>query len=428
MLKTTKVGKLELRIWWFIFLGLQIFIISLVIGSILAESWVKTKNIEPCSYIYSDYDEYDINGDSTYFCGKFEGTILKCDSGCEGSYQQQQHEWCGVVDMDMCSGCEVNTEEALCELFRKLIFAQWFFIACEIIVVFSIAVWIMGIFCYPKVPECFPMGFYSTFVAFLSQTLGVLGWLGITKAGLGDDCKGLSSEKYLITLCASDGPKLAISTSVIIFIVAVLYHVVVHIAKKKERQNSEIFGNSEYSSSINSQRRLTANDNNYQNENAHIQPLNRRPEVPKRKPQIPNPQSQPPNPNPKPKTQIPNPNPNPNPNPKPKPKNQNPNQNPNLNPKPKTQNLNPNPKPKDQNPASKELDVKNPLPPGGIPEVNPLNPPKRLESCNIPFIPKNPTEFDNDIDSKMKALPQIDDIISKITSAAKFGGLPKCEE
>ena len=81
-----KIGKFRVKFIWLIFLGIQIFLIAVMIGSILTNKWVSTD-----IYGAQFYDlEFGFWNYDTYFDGTvFKGNLGSCVEGCNHSYSQE---------------------------------------------------------------------------------------------------------------------------------------------------------------------------------------------------------------------------------------------------------------------------------------------------------------------------------------------------
>lgn len=255
---STKVWKFSLRIWLFIFIALQIFLTVLMIGCLLAESWVKTKDDQPCMYKYLDtsYDEYYgyyVNSeDVTTFCGKFEGSLQKCKSGCEDSYQKQYEDWCKDVSGDYyCVGCDDDSEKNTCNMFSVLFAAEWVFIALEIVVILLMVCWAFAMFQYLRYSRCFKFNHCIPISGCVTHYIGSIVWFAATGAGVGDNCGG--QDRGYPILCATEGPSLAIVIMVFYPLIMAGYFVFLRFAKKNL--------NGEQNGGINVGGNLGANEN-----------------------------------------------------------------------------------------------------------------------------------------------------------------------
>lgn len=104
MLKDIKVGIFKVKTWWYIFFASQIFIIIFMIASLFAKSWVKS-DFNICIYNYYNFANNNYyNGDSSSFCGEFDGSLFKCTSGCEDLYGIESIGWCYDDYDKFCNG------------------------------------------------------------------------------------------------------------------------------------------------------------------------------------------------------------------------------------------------------------------------------------------------------------------------------------
>lgn len=79
-----KFGFFKMKIWWFIFLAIQVFLLMIIIGSLGTPRWVKTK-IQNSYISMSSYN----NTKTDYFDGsKFQGSLSNCKEGCNDKYSK----------------------------------------------------------------------------------------------------------------------------------------------------------------------------------------------------------------------------------------------------------------------------------------------------------------------------------------------------
>jgi Ring finger domain len=208
-----KVGKCSVKIWWIIFLCLQLFLLALMITTCAVSPWVTSK-----------FDLY-----ITYFNGAiFKGDISGCVAGCDCGYSDCESNWCELPPYG-----QEYTFESLCLLFKSLQKASTAFVVCEIFSMIGILMWTIGmarfLLKYISGTYCCPV------CAFIFHLIGILVWIQITQASFSGSCGIFPRDGKYPIVCASAGPILGVFVLCIMPIIVVLYLVVTRKAYNKER-------------------------------------------------------------------------------------------------------------------------------------------------------------------------------------------------
>lgn len=118
------INKLKLRIWWYIYFGVQFLLVIFMIGCLGSEKWISS-SIPVCSL-----DNYST------FCGVFEGSLSTCKKGCDNTYAEEYASFC--VDIDIGDSDDIN--DSYCKMFAGLYFGAAVLIVFEMISFISIIV------------------------------------------------------------------------------------------------------------------------------------------------------------------------------------------------------------------------------------------------------------------------------------------------
>lgn len=209
------ISKLKLRIWWYIFFGVQFLLVIFIIGSLASEKWVKT-NFTSCTF------EEDNGYSYSTFCGKFAGNLSKCKEGCDETYASESVSWCDF-DNDSNYDSYDNAGDSLCLMFYGLYIGALILIIFEISTFISIIVWCSTMICTLYKCNCFWMTCCCSVCSCVSHFLGMIIWFAITKANFNNDCSTFPSDGSQPKLCATDGPGLGVFIMVIFPIIVAFY-------------------------------------------------------------------------------------------------------------------------------------------------------------------------------------------------------------
>ncbi|OMJ69872.1 hypothetical protein SteCoe_32285 [Stentor coeruleus] len=201
------ISKLKLRIWWYIFFGLQFLIVIFIIGSLASAKWVRG-DFFSCT--------------KGYPCENFEGTLSTCKSMCDGTYESESETWCSSEDYSE-NDSIYDTADSLCVTFFGLYIGALILIVFEIATFISMIVWCSTMICTLIKCNCFWMTCCCSVCSCLSHFLGMIIWFAVTKTNFNNDCSELLYDGSQPKLCGKDGPGLGVFIMVIFPIIVGFY-------------------------------------------------------------------------------------------------------------------------------------------------------------------------------------------------------------
>jgi len=195
---------LRIRYWWFLTLFNQVFLVILLVSCLATPKWVK-------------------QGDYGY---EWEGGVIACTtceylrcSGC-GSFDNQLYS--SLKDDGQCGASLVA--ESFCSAFEDLSAAGGVYFFFEIFSFLALFAWIVRVVFLLYGKDCCTrmrwLGFLYPGLALLFHFLGLIIWAGISEAKFDGDCQNDQFDGSKPTLCATNGPALAVFT-VVFYAIAV---------------------------------------------------------------------------------------------------------------------------------------------------------------------------------------------------------------
>lgn len=195
---------LRMRYWWFLSLFNQAFLVILMISCLATPKWVK-------------------QGDYAY---EWEGGVIACTTckyltciGC-GSFDNELYT--SLKDDGQCSASLIS--ESFCSAFDDLSAAGGVYFFFEILSLIALFAWMTRVAFLLFAKDCCSrqrwLGYLYPALALLFHLLGLVIWAGISEAKFDDDCKNDDFDGSKPTLCATNGPALAVFT-VIFYAIAV---------------------------------------------------------------------------------------------------------------------------------------------------------------------------------------------------------------
>ena len=244
MYSQIKVGPLRLKIWWFIFLAIQVFFLAIMIGTFGTQFW--THSSISNSYIsMADFEGY-YSGTLThtnYFDGStFSGSLIKCENGCGDNYRNAKSDWCDVYDnlKEQENPCVTNCQQqneskTLCDTFNALSMGTGVFFVFEVASMIGIVVWSGVMFCFlRKIQQCFCCTYCCSVFSCITHYIAIISWIMVSGSMFKNDCSTFPSDGSKIHLCNNDGPGLGLFLMIVLPMAVVFYHVIACKASKRK--------------------------------------------------------------------------------------------------------------------------------------------------------------------------------------------------
>ena len=227
-----KIFKIDHRVFWSIFIVAQVFLLSVMIGTLSSPNWVE---LDPPSVAYS-----------------FKGSITKVQSGLTSvpdifnpvvffdlqgsSYEKIGCSACFVRDQLNQTTTPVQTwnfYHSWCALFGRLWFAAGLFICFEVAALVSVAILIVFLGLFITYRFYLKSSFCAGGCLWISHIIAILGWIGMANVTFGNDCNSLNNGTSPPTVCAKEAPRLALFTLVFLPLVMVPFFVTTCSLKRK---------------------------------------------------------------------------------------------------------------------------------------------------------------------------------------------------
>ena len=217
------------RVWWFIFLFLNCFLIALMIGSLGAGKWVYTD--VKFGLVNPKWEDTDNN----VFNGKeFEGNLFRCTESCDESWGKLAQEWCDYstdvkdeADSNYIYAALEDPVQSVCALYFVLFAGSAIYGAFEILALICLTCWIIGMFMYwAKVKCCLVFSMVCSGCVWFGHYVAFIAFMTFTRTNYMGICDEWEDDGVNPQLCASDGPGLALFIAIIIPIIVVAYCIV----------------------------------------------------------------------------------------------------------------------------------------------------------------------------------------------------------
>lgn len=224
----SKFLKIPFRVWWIIFLVSQIFLIALMIGSLATPRWVYSDNDGAVvNLAWSDEDNFIYEGD------EFEGGLYACTESCDKDWGKLAEEWCDywndlddIDEPNYFEEAQRKNVQSICYLYFALYIGMSVYSSFEIISIICISVWACSMFLYcKKIKFCLVLSFCCSGCVWSLHYLGFIFYMIFTKSNFYGDCDEFDTETNP-TLCATDGPGLALFIAIILPLIVVAYCIV----------------------------------------------------------------------------------------------------------------------------------------------------------------------------------------------------------
>jgi len=196
-----KVLKLPTRVWWYIILGLQSFILVLMLSSFGTESWVK-------------------QGEGDY---EWKGGLLRVTQEPKGYLWEDDHY--SDLARDYCENDNSQLNKALCDTFSDLSGAGGAFIFFEIVSYLFVIFWMIRVgYCLLE-QKLFAewMGYLWGGVALASHVVAQMSWAGGASGAFSVDCKDLNKGEARTDLCNTSGPALVLTNTLLLVVTLALF-------------------------------------------------------------------------------------------------------------------------------------------------------------------------------------------------------------
>ena len=219
-----------------------------MIGTLGTTKWIKTNSS------FTSYDNFD--SDSKYYFdgSQFEGSLIKCQNGCNNMYNAESSDWCDAYHdrNTKLFPCELNstcaTTDTMCSTFNGLNRGAGVFVFFEVGSMIGIVVWLSAMFCSFKAYGCYCFNYCCSVCSCVFHFIAILGWLGVTKTEYNNSCNDNPTDGSQLKLCATDGPGLALFMMIFNPLVVIGFIVLACIASKnRQNPNNENQGNQGYS-------------------------------------------------------------------------------------------------------------------------------------------------------------------------------------
>ena len=236
MYSQSKIGFLPLRIWLFIFLGVQVFFLVIMVATFGTQYWVFTQidNAYITSYEFAPYYTGALVYNDYFDGSNFKGAYTTCTEGCDGTFASQTSDWCNIYRNlnDNENPCfftcpEQWVSESLCATFYLLLVGLVVFFLFEVASMIGICVWSCTMFCAAKrFHQCFCTTYCCAVFSCVSHYIAIISWLVITGAKYNNDCDAFPDTGGRIQMCNSDGPRLALFMMIVFPIAVVIYFII----------------------------------------------------------------------------------------------------------------------------------------------------------------------------------------------------------
>ncbi|CAG9314482.1 unnamed protein product [Blepharisma stoltei] len=210
-----KIFCLSQQIWLYIFLAFQLLLISLSIGSVFTDHWVKQGR------------------DSS----KWQGGISSCTSG--------PAEWKGKTYATLAENlCDKDDDldKAMCYTFEHLRDAGLSFIILEICTILFTCTWLivlLFILFGNKTIKAWLQVIFPIF-GLGSHIIGLILWNTVAHSSFGADCEKDVKGDNPPDLCCTDGPAIAISLCIIYGLSITLYFILIYYQSKQTEEETPI--------------------------------------------------------------------------------------------------------------------------------------------------------------------------------------------
>ena len=229
-----KILGLDHRVWWAIFLVMEMFLIAVMIGTLCDPHWVELAPTSRPSLAY-------------------QGSLIKIQSGLshiqnfanpthyynvEGyNYERASCGLCFVTQQVISSTTPLAYREfygSLCSMFTRLWVSAGLFIAFEVLALLALAgiaviIWKF----WTQKAYHFRLAYIASGTVCVSHYVAILAWIGIANVTFGDDCNDLSQGIEPPVVCAESGPKLALFALIFIpFFVGPFCFVTIYLQKQ----------------------------------------------------------------------------------------------------------------------------------------------------------------------------------------------------
>ena len=195
--------------WWRVFLGLQLFLFSLMIGSLGTSRWVEQGQGET----------------------HWKGSVLECYS-CPGNWTEKSYA--DIADQEC--GISGAPHTGLCDQFESLRDAGQSFVALEVLSLVCLIAWsvriILELLNKPILPNeiiyAIPVIGTGLHLAALIQ------WCLVANSFYDKDCPDLTDGNAKTKLCSLDGPILALIVGIVYPLLAFAFFVVFSMYNQNE--------------------------------------------------------------------------------------------------------------------------------------------------------------------------------------------------
>ena len=214
-----EVGQKNFKYFFIGILIAQGITATLMIASLSVDQWVYSEN----SLIIVDTDS---TNEYNYFKGsEFKGSLSFCFNGCHGTYAGLAVKWCDKYDeiKDMSGDQDYLSA---CKMFTNLNFGMMAFASLDVLALFGLMVWIVGIACCIESSCYFKMNYCcSVWVAF-SHIIGLIAYNGLSNSRFSANCDQTPDNGGSPELCAIHGPRIALFLAFLIPVITITYCIV----------------------------------------------------------------------------------------------------------------------------------------------------------------------------------------------------------
>ena len=232
--KDALVWKFPIKIWWYIYFGLQLFLIAFMIGSLATPRWVHTSSKFVISKGLCNNDPRTYN--QGFDGSSFQGSLAQCTQGYCSDYRTETSDWCNIYN-DINTGktvsyCSLDQVNSMCKLFTGLSAASGVFVLFEVIALIAIIVWGSAMLCSYRSMTCYCCVHCCSICTFIAHYIAILGWIGISGSTFSSSCDTFPSNGSMPPICTNDGPGLGLFILIVIPFIVVSFVTVACYAKR----------------------------------------------------------------------------------------------------------------------------------------------------------------------------------------------------
>ena len=237
-----KILKVDHRIWWSIFLLVEVFLVAVMIGTVANQKWV----------------ELDPHPDP--FNLAFKGSLIKLTDGLSAVYNIDNPTnpfdvslynylriSCGVCFLrDQTTETPANSVvwviyHGWCLLFQKIWFAAGLVIVFEVLALLSILViGVVIILFWTQKHYYFRAAYLANGCLCASHYIAIIGWIAVSNVTFDDNChdvvQGTDSNPII---CAKDGPKLGLFMVIFLPFFVFPFYIIACLFQKKRANSVE---------------------------------------------------------------------------------------------------------------------------------------------------------------------------------------------